>query len=252
MYPKLLSLLKPFSTLKSATFLGWHAEGPFIDLTKRGAHTPGYLLPAVEGFKSFEEVYGAANLVESGDWAMSDDTQNPAVRLVTAAPEIPGVMDALAELTKRGIAFSIGHRFDILFSLFINVILTFEGSQCCKHRYRHSGCTKWRSTNYPSLQCNAPTSPSRPFDYRFAGCLSLVILALRSLSHSLTMHPRSSTPIRTSLVDAQCWPGYSYWTLFFATNNFVRKTRRIFNTHQTTRNVTERSFFTLQSSDKKA
>ncbi|KIM40312.1 carbohydrate esterase family 9 protein [Hebeloma cylindrosporum] len=108
-YPKLLSLLKPFSNSKSATFLGWHAEGPFIDLTKRGAHTPGYLLPAVEGFKSFEEVYGAANLVEREDWAMSEDDQNPGVRLVTAAPEIPGVMDALAELNKRGIAFSIGH-----------------------------------------------------------------------------------------------------------------------------------------------
>ena len=118
MYPKLLSLLKPFSSPKSATFLGWHAEGPFIDLTKRGAHIPGYLLPAVEGFKSFEEVYGAANLAESEDWAMSDDDQNPAVRLITAAPEIPGVMDALGELTKRGIAFSIGHRFNLLFSLF--------------------------------------------------------------------------------------------------------------------------------------
>jgi len=231
-YPKLLSLLKPFSTPKSATFLGWHAEGPFIDLTKRGAHTPGYLLSAIDGFKSFEEVYGAANLVESEDWAMSDDNQNPAVRLITAAPEIPGVMDALAELTKRGIAFSIGHRFDILFCLFINVILTLRIliSQCCKHRCSHSGCTKWRSTNYPSLQCNAPTSPSRSFDYRFAGCLSLVIVALRSLSHSLAMHPGSSTPLRTSRIDAQCWHGYSYWTLF-ATNNCVRKTRGIFYTH---------------------
>ncbi|KDR75676.1 hypothetical protein GALMADRAFT_248289 [Galerina marginata CBS 339.88] len=107
-YPKLLHLLKPFSTETSATLLGWHAEGPFIDLTKRGAHAPAYLLPAVDGFASFEEVYGRDNLVDGEDWMMSDN-RNPGVRLVTAAPEIPGVMPALEELTKRGIAFSIGH-----------------------------------------------------------------------------------------------------------------------------------------------
>ncbi|KAF9553030.1 Metallo-dependent hydrolase [Agrocybe pediades] len=105
-YPKVLSLLKPFSTPTSATLLGWHAEGPFIDLTKRGAHAPAYLLPADEGFKSFEDVYGAQNLVDSEDWNMSN---NPGVRVITAAPEVPGVMDALDEMTKRNIVFSIGH-----------------------------------------------------------------------------------------------------------------------------------------------
>uniref|UniRef100_A0A8H7Y4Z6 Amidohydrolase-related domain-containing protein n=1 Tax=Psilocybe cubensis TaxID=181762 RepID=A0A8H7Y4Z6_PSICU len=106
-YPKLLSLLKPFSTQTSATLLGWHAEGPFIDLTKRGAHAPAYLLPAVDGFKSFEDVYGAENLVDGGEWVKPNN--DPAVRLITAAPEIPGVMTALDEFNKRGIAFSIGH-----------------------------------------------------------------------------------------------------------------------------------------------
>ncbi|KAF8911498.1 hypothetical protein CPB84DRAFT_1761978 [Gymnopilus junonius] len=107
-YPKLLSLLKPFSTATSATLLGWHAEGPFIDLTKRGAHAPAFLLPATEGFKSFEEIYGAENLVEGEGWTMADNG-NPSVRLVTAAPEVPGVMLALEEVVKRGIIFSIGH-----------------------------------------------------------------------------------------------------------------------------------------------
>lgn len=105
-----MSLLKPFSTATSATLLGWHAEGPFIDLTKRGAHAPAHLLEASSGFQSFEEVYGPENLVEAEDWTMSED-QIPAVRLITAAPEVPGVMGALGELNKRGISFSIGHRF---------------------------------------------------------------------------------------------------------------------------------------------
>jgi N-acetylglucosamine-6-phosphate deacetylase len=97
----------------SATFLGWHAEGPFIDLEKRGAHTPGYLLPAAEGFKSFEDVYGAQNLVDAEDWSAMSGSQNFAVRLITAAPEIPGVLQALDELNKRGIAFAMGHRLAI-------------------------------------------------------------------------------------------------------------------------------------------
>ncbi|KAF9486026.1 Metallo-dependent hydrolase [Pholiota conissans] len=108
-YPKLLSLLKPFSTPTSATILGWHAEGPFIEFEKRGAHTPGYLLPASEGFKSFEDVYGAQNLVDNEDWTLTSESQGFGVRLITAAPEIPGVLQALDELNKRGIAFSIGH-----------------------------------------------------------------------------------------------------------------------------------------------
>lgn len=108
-YPKLLALLKPFSTPTSATLLGWHAEGPFIDITKRGAHTPEYLIVANEGCKSFEAVYGNDNLADAEDWGMSIDTA-PAVRVITAAPEVPGVMNALDELTKRGIIFSIGHR----------------------------------------------------------------------------------------------------------------------------------------------
>ena len=106
----MLNLLRPVATPKSATLLGWHAEGPFIDLTKRGAHEPAYLLSAKDGFKSFEAVYGPKNLVDSEDWCMS--SFDPAVRLITAAPEVPGVLKAIDELVRRGIAVSIGHRYD--------------------------------------------------------------------------------------------------------------------------------------------
>ncbi|KAF9501398.1 Metallo-dependent hydrolase [Pleurotus eryngii] len=107
LYPKLLSLLKPFSTANSATLLGWHAEGPFLEYAKRGAHVPSFLLAAPDGIKSFEEVYGAENLADSEDWLMSTDRIG--VRMITAAPEIEGVMQSIGELDKRGIVFSIGH-----------------------------------------------------------------------------------------------------------------------------------------------
>ncbi|KAG6850851.1 hypothetical protein H0H93_007469 [Arthromyces matolae] len=108
LYPKILSLLQPFTTAKSATLLGWHAEGPFINHDKRGAHAPPFLLTAPEGTKSFEDIYGERNLAENEDWLMATGGQT-GVRMITAAPEIEGVMNAIGELTKRGIVFSIGH-----------------------------------------------------------------------------------------------------------------------------------------------
>ncbi|GLB37729.1 putative amidohydrolase family protein [Lyophyllum shimeji] len=109
LYPKLLNLLQPFSTPTSATLLGWHAEGPFLNYAKRGAHSPPFLLTAPEGTKTFEEIYGERNLAENEDWLMSVGGQNAGVRMITAAPEIEGVMQAIGDLTKRGIVFSIGH-----------------------------------------------------------------------------------------------------------------------------------------------
>jgi N-acetylglucosamine-6-phosphate deacetylase len=62
----------------------------------------------LDGFKSFEVVYGAENLVESERWCTS--SIDPAVRLITVAPEVPGVMQGIDVLMKRGITVSIGHR----------------------------------------------------------------------------------------------------------------------------------------------
>ncbi|KAK0453610.1 carbohydrate esterase family 9 protein [Armillaria borealis] len=106
LYPTLLRLLRPYSSPTSANLLGWHAEGPFIDMAKRGAHAPSFLLSAKDGFRSFEELYGAVNLADSEDWLMADAV---GVRIITAAPEIEGVMQAVSELDKRGVVYSIGH-----------------------------------------------------------------------------------------------------------------------------------------------
>lgn len=116
LYPTILNLLRPLQTPNSATLLGWHAEGPFIQLAKRGAHTPEFLLPASSGFKTFEEIYGAENLVETEDWLMARDGTEDAVgvRIITAAPEVEGVKRGVEEAVKRGIVFSIGHRYAIV------------------------------------------------------------------------------------------------------------------------------------------
>lgn len=106
----LLNLLRPYSSANSATVLGWHAEGPFIQLAKRGAHAPQFLLKADEGFKTIEKVYGAENLAVQEDWLLaSEDADGTGVRIITAAPEITGVRPAMEEVVKRGVTFSIGH-----------------------------------------------------------------------------------------------------------------------------------------------
>ncbi|KIM82614.1 carbohydrate esterase family 9 protein [Piloderma croceum F 1598] len=110
LYPKLLSLLRPYSPPSSANILGWHAEGPYLQFAKRGAHAPPFLLTAPEGYKSVEKLYGAENLADAEDWLMNQGVLNEVgVRIITAAPEVEGVMESVSELTKRGIVFSIGH-----------------------------------------------------------------------------------------------------------------------------------------------
>lgn len=76
-------------------------------MAKRGAHAPPFLLTAPKGVSTFEDVYGVPNLAHAEDWLMDGGV---GVRIITAAPEIEGVMDAIKDLTAQGIVFSIGHR----------------------------------------------------------------------------------------------------------------------------------------------
>ncbi|CAE6494007.1 unnamed protein product [Rhizoctonia solani] len=99
LYPKLLSLLTPRDTPRGAHLLGWHAEGPFLQPAKRGAHTQSLLLSAPDGISSLEDVYGATAL----------EKHVGGVRIVTAAPEIEGILSSVAQLAERGVVVSIGH-----------------------------------------------------------------------------------------------------------------------------------------------
>ena len=72
-----------------ASLLGAHVEGPFINPKYRGAHDPACLsLPEPERVRELLEF--------------------PPSR-VTLAPELPGVLDAIRELTSAGVGVSAGH-----------------------------------------------------------------------------------------------------------------------------------------------
>jgi N-acetylglucosamine-6-phosphate deacetylase len=67
--------------------IGIHLEGPFLHESRRGAHGAGELrLPT---------------LAEARSW--------PGVTMVTLAPELPGALDVIRDLTNRGVVVCIGH-----------------------------------------------------------------------------------------------------------------------------------------------
>jgi len=63
---------------------------------------------------------------------LNDEGEGLGVRIITAAPEVEGVMESVGELTKRGIVFSIGHRF-------VETTFSFNCS------------SKWSEPHYPSF-----------------------------------------------------------------------------------------------------
>ncbi|KAF2843451.1 carbohydrate esterase family 9 protein [Patellaria atrata CBS 101060] len=83
-----------------AESLGAHVEGPFISPTKNGIHTLGVLQTPTSGFSSLEDCYGSAHL--------SPDSATQ-IKKITIAPELPGALSCIPQLTARNIIVSIGH-----------------------------------------------------------------------------------------------------------------------------------------------
>jgi N-acetylglucosamine-6-phosphate deacetylase len=75
-----------------ATAIGIHLEGPFISHVKRGVHPPENILPP--------------------DIALFDRFQEAArghIRLMTAAPEMPGALELIEHATSHDVRVSLGH-----------------------------------------------------------------------------------------------------------------------------------------------
>ena len=73
-----------------ATVLGLHFEGPFISPERAGAHR--------------RDLIGAPDAAELATW-----TGDRGLALVTLAPEMPGALAAIAQLTAAGVVVSAGH-----------------------------------------------------------------------------------------------------------------------------------------------
>ncbi|EGV65033.1 hypothetical protein CANTEDRAFT_113350 [Yamadazyma tenuis ATCC 10573] len=95
-YTKVLPLYKRSRSNDKCDSLGAHCEGPFISLIKKGCHPTETFVDAKEGSSKLDQVYGADNLLEN-------------VCIVTAAPEIDGVLDVIPYLRSKNVIYSIGH-----------------------------------------------------------------------------------------------------------------------------------------------
>jgi N-acetylglucosamine-6-phosphate deacetylase len=78
--------------LGGAILLGVHLEGPFINPVKKGGLNPTGIHPSSDVM--LERVFAA-----TGD----------SLRILTIAPEMPGNLDIIREVTRRGVVASFGH-----------------------------------------------------------------------------------------------------------------------------------------------
>jgi N-acetylglucosamine-6-phosphate deacetylase len=86
--------LQPREFTSAASFLGVHAEGPYLDRSKPGAHDPELFLNT---FSVHESPYGQyAN-------------DNSIIKLVTVAPELPYSDKMIENFVSKNIRVSLGH-----------------------------------------------------------------------------------------------------------------------------------------------
>lgn len=78
--------------VEGGEFAGIHLEGPFLSAARCGAHDPGALQPP--------DAASIDKLLAAG---------RGTVRQVTLAPELPGALDAIRQLTDAGVVAAIGH-----------------------------------------------------------------------------------------------------------------------------------------------
>lgn len=87
--PALANLRHPPAP-REARVLGVHLEGPYLIPRHPGTHDPAQLR--------------APDLAEAAAWLEAGE-----VRLVTLAPELPGALELVRSLTRRGVLLSMGH-----------------------------------------------------------------------------------------------------------------------------------------------
>jgi len=81
--------MEPYIRSPNSPLVGIHLEGPFLNPERAGVHVVKNLLVPLLGIPSY--------------------VRSPHVRLVTIAPELPGSLDLITELSDSGVVVSIGH-----------------------------------------------------------------------------------------------------------------------------------------------
>lgn len=98
-YPRVLEAFAAAHGADGARLLGLHLEGPFLAASRKGAHRQEWIDAASDDLFAF--------LLEQ-----------PALRLMTLAPERPGGLERIRRLRERGVIVSLGHT-DATYETFI-------------------------------------------------------------------------------------------------------------------------------------
>lgn len=92
-YAHVLPILrKQIGTKNGAVALGIHLEGPFLHPLQAGAHP-------IEALKNFSEVSSLEKFYGGLE----------GIKIVTLAPELPGAMQAILDLHRKGVVVAAGH-----------------------------------------------------------------------------------------------------------------------------------------------
>jgi N-acetylglucosamine-6-phosphate deacetylase len=125
---------------RGATPLGLHAEGPFLNLRKKGAHNQEYLRPPTAE-------------------AVADWSPGSGMRLVTMAPELPGALDVIKTLTARGVVVSTGHSM----ATYDEAVAGFDaGARYGTHLFNAMPSLGHRDPGLPGALLAAGISPAGP------------------------------------------------------------------------------------------
>ena len=81
---------------------GAHAEGPFINVQKKGAHNPDHIKTLNhDAVKSVEDIYGSLENIA----------------IVTVAPELDGAIEAISEIVSKNVIASVGRNLQLISNL---------------------------------------------------------------------------------------------------------------------------------------
>jgi len=84
-----------------ANILGLHLEGPFFAISKKGAHSEEHIHdPTAATTTTTEHTYGIS---------MSSPKKNDGIVIVTLAPERPGAISLIKELSNQNVVVAMGH-----------------------------------------------------------------------------------------------------------------------------------------------
>ncbi|MER3438275.1 MAG: N-acetylglucosamine-6-phosphate deacetylase [Chloroflexota bacterium] len=123
-YPLTVAAFTAADGAPGARLLGLHVEGPFLAVSRKGAHQQDWIEAA-------------------GDDLFAFLLEQPALRLMTLAPERPGSLERIRRLRERGVLVSLGHT-DASYERFVagvdaGAVLAGQVQPCAPFQHRQPG-----------------------------------------------------------------------------------------------------------------